>query len=134
MLAAVAFAIVSLLCLALAAREWGRSGAPGNDRAAPGTSAWSEGAVLLVTALGWLGGLWVLADLFGWNRDRTLWLGFAGFLAVMTLVRPTWFWENHRARWLRGVVGDEGTALLYLLLAGVMVWVGLFTDWTFGRR
>ena len=86
-----------------------------------------------MTSLGWLGGLWVLADLFGWNRNRTLWLGFAGFLAAMTLVRPTWFWENYRARWLRGVVGDEGTALLYLLLAGAMVWVGLFTDWTFGR-
>jgi len=87
-----------------------------------------------VVSLAWLGGLWVLADLFGWNRDRALWLGFAGFLALMTVLRPTWFWENYRARWLRGVVGDEGTALLYLLLAGIMVWVGLFTDWTFGRR
>jgi len=134
MLGAIAFAIVSLLCLVLAAREWSRSRAPATDQPAAPASAWSEGAILLVVSLAWLGGLWVMADLFGWNRDRALWLGFAGFLALMTVLRPTWFWENYRARWLRGVVGDEGTALLYLLLAGIMVWVGLFTDWTFGRR
>jgi hypothetical protein len=39
-----------------------------------------------------------------------------------------------RARWLRELIGDEPTALLYLVVAGVMVWVGLFTDWTFGRH
>jgi hypothetical protein len=31
-------------------------------------------------------------------------------------------------------MGDEGTAFVYLALAGVMVWVGVYTDWTFGRR
>jgi hypothetical protein len=90
--------------------------------------------VLLVVSLVWLGGLWVAADLFGWNRARTLWLGFAAYLALMTLLRPTWFWENYRARWLRRLVGDEGTALLYLLFTALMVWVGLSTDWTFGGR
>jgi hypothetical protein len=30
--------------------------------------------------------------------------------------------------------GDEATAVVYLPLAGVMAWVGLFTDWSFGRR
>jgi hypothetical protein len=57
-----------------------------------------------------------------------------GLLAVMTLTRPWWFWENWRARWLRDLIGDEGTAFVYLALAAVMVWVGLYTDWTFGRR
>lgn len=52
----------------------------------------------------------------------------------MTLTRPWWFWENWKARWLRDLIGDGGTALVYLTLAAVMVWVGLFTDWTFGRR
>jgi hypothetical protein len=35
---------------------------------------------------------------------------------------------------VRGLVGDEGTALLYLLFAGLMIWIGLSTDWTFGGR
>jgi hypothetical protein len=132
MLGAIAFTVVSLLCLYLAAREWSRSGAPAAE--ARSDSVWPGAVVLLVVSLVWLGGLLVVADVFGWNRDRTLWLGFAGYLAAMTLLRPTWFWENHRARWLRGLVGDEVTALLYLFLAGVMVWVGLYSDWTFGRR
>jgi len=134
MLGAIVFALVSLLCLLLAGREWSRSRAPATERPAVPGPGWPEGAVFLVASLSSLGALWVLADLFGWNRDRTLWLGFAGFLALMTVLRPTWFWENYRARWLRGVVGDEGTVLLYLLLAGIMVWVGFYTDWTFGRR
>jgi hypothetical protein len=134
MLGAVAFAVVSLLCLALAAREWTRSRAPAADHASGADAGWPGGVVLLVVSLVWLGGLLVMADLFGWNRDRTLWLGFAGYLAAMTVLRPTWFWENYRARMLRGLVGDEITALLYLLLAGIMVWAGLYSGWTFGRH
>lgn len=71
---------------------------------------------------------------FGWPRDRTLWVGFGLFLAGMTVVRPWWFWENYKARWLRGLIGDAPTAGFYLAVAAVMLWVGLFTDWTFGRR
>jgi hypothetical protein len=52
----------------------------------------------------------------------------------MTLLRPWWFWENYRARWLRNLIGDEATMLVYLGIAAIMVWVGLNTDWTFGRR
>jgi hypothetical protein len=52
----------------------------------------------------------------------------------MTLTRPWWFWESHKARWLRGLIGDEPTAGFYLAVAALMVWVGLFTEWTFGRR
>lgn len=49
------------------------------------------------------------------------------------LPRPWWFWGNRRAGCLRNGT-DEGTALPYRALAAAMVWVGLFTDWTFGRR
>ena len=133
MLGALAFAVVSLLCLLLAAREWARSRAPA-DSAPDTASGWPGGVVLLVVTLTLFGGLWVMADVLGWNRDRTLWLGLAGYLAVMTLIRPTWFWENYRARMLRDLVGDEATALLYLALAAVMLWVGLYTDWSFGRQ
>jgi hypothetical protein len=71
---------------------------------------------------------------FGWSRDRALWVGFGAFLAIMTAIQPWWFWEHYKARWLRELIGDEATAMVYLLLAGVMLWVGLFTDWSFGRR
>ena len=54
------------------------------------------------------------------------------FLAVMALIRPWWFWENRKARWLRRLVGDEPTAGIYLALAAAMVWLGLFAEWTFG--
>ena len=65
---------------------------------------------------------------------RPLWVGLGFFLAGMTLVRPWWFWENYKARGPRGLLGDGPTAGIYLAVAAVMIWVGLFTDWTFGRR
>jgi hypothetical protein len=133
MLAAIALVMVSLTCLVLAAREW--HGPRGSSAADPeARAALPGGLVLLGISLVWFGGLWTLTEVFGWSRERTLWLGFAAFLAVMTVVRPSWFWENHRARRLRGLIGDEQTALLYLLLAVVMAWLGLFSDWTFGRE
>ena len=63
-----------------------------------------------------------------------LWVGFGTILTLLTLTRPWWFWDHYKARWLRDIIGDEATTLCYLLLAGVMVWVGLFTDWKFGRH
>jgi hypothetical protein len=89
-IAAVVFAMASVVLLALAARQW----------SAPPSERGSE----------------------------------ASFLGLMTLLRPWWFWENYRARWLRNLIGDEATMLVYLGIAAIMVWVGLNTDWTFGRR
>jgi hypothetical protein len=66
----------------------------------------------------------------GW-RGKLILLAIS--LAIL-LTRPWWFWENYRARWLRNCIGDPPTAALYLALSGAMVWVGLYTDWTFGRR
>lgn len=76
----------------------------------------------------------MLAGELGWSRDRVLWVGVGNYLALMTLTRPWWFWDNYRARGLRDSIGDGPTALLYLALSGVMVWVGLYTDWTFGHH
>jgi hypothetical protein len=78
--------------------------------------------------------LWVIAADGGWPRDRTLWVGVGSFLAIMTLTRPWFFWENWKASSLRGVIGDDATILVYLAVAGAMVWVGLYTDWIFGRQ
>jgi hypothetical protein len=119
--------------LALAADEW-------NDRAGAGDPPASDrgglrgGLILFAVSLLSLGTLWLVAAELGWPRARVLWAGLGLFLAGMTLARPWWFWENYKARWLRDLIGDEPTAGIYLALAAVMIWVGLFTDWTFGRR
>ena len=130
---AITFGILSITLLAWTAREWGKPSNPPDQPGDPPRRPLGRWILLAVSLL-WLVVLWAIADLLRWGRDQALWLGFGTFLAVMTLVRPWWFWEDYRARWLRRLIGDEPTALLYLLLAGIMVWVGLFTDWTFGRR
>ena len=130
--AVIAFGLLSLVLVAAAVREWSRDVEP--DRPAPARSGGRGALILLAVSGAVVGSLVVAAPAAGWARDRTLWVGVGGFLAVMTLTRPWWFWENWRARWLRNLIGDEGTAFVYLALAAVMVWVGLYTDWTFGRR
>ena len=113
--------------------EWSESdGEPGG--ADPARSGVVGGLILfLVSALS-IAILWLGSMELGWPRDRTLWVGVGAFLAIMTLARPWWFWENHRARWLRDLIGDESTAGLYLAIAAAMIWVGLFTEWTFGHH
>jgi hypothetical protein len=129
----VGLAILSLVVAALAVDEWSDRSDPA-DRPATDRSALRGGAILLAVSLLCLGSLWFAAAELGWPRDRALWVGIGLFLAVMTLTRPWWFWESYKARWLRGLIGDETTAGIYLALAAAMVWVGLFTEWTFGRR
>jgi hypothetical protein len=74
------------------------------------------------------------AAAFGWPRDRTLWVGIGTLLAVMTLSRPRWFWDNWKARMLRNLIGDAATAALYLAVAGAMIWIGRSGGWKFGRQ
>jgi hypothetical protein len=97
-------------------------------------SGCAGGLLLALIMLLGLGGLWVAAAAAGWPRDRVLWIGIGSMLAVLTLARPWWFWDNYKARWLRDAVGDEATAAFYLAVAAAMIWVGCFTDWPFGRR
>jgi hypothetical protein len=131
--AVIAFGLLSLVLVAAAVREWSSRGLEA-DRAAPARSGGRGALILLGVSVAVVGSLMIAAPAAGWARDRALWVGVGGFLAVMTVTRPWWFWENWRARWLRNLIGDEGTAFVYLALAAVMVWVGLYTDWTFGRR
>jgi hypothetical protein len=121
------------LFAALAVNEWSdASDDDGPPR--PGQGGAVGGLILLlITGLSFAI-LWIGATELGWPRDRTLWVGLGTFLALMTLARPWWFWENYRARWLRGLIGDEPTAGLYLVIAAAMIWVGLFTEWTFGPQ
>jgi hypothetical protein len=131
--AAIAFGLLSLTLLVVAARQWS------SDRVEPevdaeAQSGWRGNLILFGVSVAILGGLLGLSHELGWNRDRVLWVGLGNFLAFMTLTRPWWFWNNYRARWLRNAIGDAPTALVYLALSGMMVWVGLYTSWTFGRH
>jgi hypothetical protein len=130
--AAIAFGLLSLTLLAIAGRQWSSDRTV--DAGPPARSGLRGNLILFAVSLALLGGLLVLAAEVGWSRDRVLWVGVGNYLALMTLTRPWWFWDNYRARWLRNSIGDGPTALLYLGIAGVMVWVGLYTSWTFGRR
>jgi hypothetical protein len=129
----IGFALLSLVFVALAADEWSDP-SDGGDRSESDRGALRSGLTLIAASLLSLGALWAAAAALDWPRDRVLWGGLGVFLGGMTILRPWWFWENYKARWLRGLLGDEPTAMIYLALAAVMVWVGLFTDWTFGRR
>ena len=112
--------------------EW--SDGSDDDQAPGATRGGALGGLILLLVSGLsLAILWIGATELGWPRNRTLWVGMGACLALMTLARPWWFWENYLARWLRGRIGDEPTAGLYLVIASAMIWVGLFTEWTFGR-
>ena len=127
----IGFAILSLVCAALAFDEWSERADPADQ---PGDrSAIRGGAILAAVSLLALGSLWAASTEFGWPLNRSLWVGLGLFLAAMTIIRPWWFWESWKARWLRRLIGDEPTAGIYLALAAAMVWVGLFTEWAFGR-
>ena len=131
--AVVTLAIISLTLIALVATEWFSRSAD-MDRGAEARSGWRGALILFTVSLLVLGSLWGLTAAFAWQRDRVLWVGLGAFLAVMTITRPWWFWENYKARWLRDAIGDAPTAVLYLAFSAGLVWVGLFTTWTFGRR
>ena len=130
---AIACALLSLTLLVTAVTRW-TAGSPEEAAQSSERSGWRGGLTLLAVTLLLLISLLVVAAQAGWSRDRALWVGLGGFLALMTLTRPWWFWENWKARWLRGLIGDGATAVVYLALAAAMVWVGLSTDWHFGRQ
>jgi hypothetical protein len=129
---AIACALLSLVLLVAAATRWSaRSREEGAE--AVERSGWRGGLTLVAVSLLLVVSLLVAAGKAGWPRDRALWIGLGTFLGLLTLIRPWWFWENWKARWLRGLVGDTATALVYLALAAAMVWIGMNTDWTFGK-
>jgi hypothetical protein len=95
---------------------------------------WSGGLLRFAAALATVSALVASAALFGWPRDRTLWVGVGTLLAVLTLSRPRWFWENWKGRMLRNLIGDAATTALYLVIAAAVAWIGLTTEWKFGRH
>jgi uncharacterized membrane protein len=97
-------------------------------------NSWRGRLLGVLFSVGLVGIVLTVVRIEGWNRDRAMWLAFGGFLGAMTILRPSWFWENYKARWLRNAIGDGATAAVYLAFAALMMWIGLNTDWGFGRR
>jgi hypothetical protein len=132
-IAAIVFAMVSVVLLAVAVRQWSAPPSEGGSDARA-RNRWQGNLLLFLLSIGLVVSVLLAAELAGWNRDRALWISVGSLLGLLTLLRPWWFWENYRARWLRNLIGDEATMVVYLGIAAIMVWVGLNTDWTFGRR
>jgi hypothetical protein len=130
---AIILVSLSVALLVIAAMDWPSRRSDG-DATHIGRSGWWGNVLLFLVSLGMVGTVVVVAEMEGWNRDRAMWVSVGGFLGVLTLLRPWWFWENYRARWLRNLIGDGATAVMYLAIAAMMVWIGLNTGWGFGRR
>jgi hypothetical protein len=130
---AIILALSSVALFAVAAREWSARRSE-TDAMDTGRDSWRGHVLLFLVSIASVAGVLAVAGIAGWNRDRAMWVGVGGFLGLLTMVRPWWFWENYKARWLRKLIGDGATAVVYLAIAAIMVWIGLNTDWGFGRR
>ena len=101
---------------------------------AEGVAGVPKALVTTIFAIGLLAALALFAMVTGAPFDRVAYSGFGLFVGVCTLLRPAWFWEHPRARAVRSVLGDGGTAAFYLVVAVVLLYLGLFTNVTFGRH
>jgi formate-dependent nitrite reductase membrane component NrfD len=45
---------------------------------------------------------------------------------VMALTRPAFFWNRGRSRTYRGMIGDKGALVLYLLTAFIVLGLGIY--------
>ncbi|HEY9070326.1 MAG TPA: hypothetical protein VIV61_08700 [Candidatus Ozemobacteraceae bacterium] len=40
--------------------------------------------------------------------------------------RPAFFWEHHKARAMRGLFGDTGAMIVYVIIAIILFSIGVF--------
>jgi hypothetical protein len=74
-----------------------------------------------------LAGSWGLARVLDLQFDRVF-LVVGGFLTLGgTWLRPWWFWEHPKARFVRRILGDSGAAVAYTIIGMGMVYLGFFT-------
>src|SRR6185437_7716898 len=60
--------------------------------------------------------------------ERTFLVAMGTVLAWCTIQKPWWFWGHWKAHFLRSLIGDGATTVVYLLLAGCFFYLGLFGD------
>jgi hypothetical protein len=65
---------------------------------------------------------------FGIQADRLFWVALGIGVGWCTAKRPWWYWEHPKAKFLRNLIGDRATIVVYGLLAIGMIAVGLFTN------
>ena len=63
----------------------------------------------------------------GFDERRSWLIGVGGFLIVCAWLKPWWFWESPKARWLRSLIGDVPTMITYVLMGAGMILAGVLT-------
>jgi uncharacterized membrane protein YecN with MAPEG domain len=46
-------------------------------------------------------------------------------VAALTITRPSFYWESRRARFMRRIIGDRATVVLYLVIALICIGSGI---------
>jgi hypothetical protein len=64
----------------------------------------------------------------GIDVDRTFLAGFGVAAAWCTLRKPWWFWGHWKAHFLRSIVGDAATTVIYLAIAALALYGAVFAD------
>ena len=68
----------------------------------------------------------VLETYAGIRSERTFLAGFGIGLTWCTLRKPWWFWGHWKAHFLRTIIGDAATTVVYMALAGLALYMALF--------
>ena len=66
-----------------------------------------------------------LAVYAGISEDRTLVAAFGLALGWCTLRKPWWFWDHWKAGFVRGLIGDQATTIVYLVFAALLLYAAL---------
>jgi hypothetical protein len=64
----------------------------------------------------------------GIDMDRTFLAGIGLAIAWCTLRKPWWFWGHWKAHFLRSIVGDVATTVIYLAIAALALYGAVFAD------
>ncbi|HTK55651.1 MAG TPA: hypothetical protein VL295_02425, partial [Gemmatimonadales bacterium] len=88
---------------------------------------WVAVAVLVIGLLSEGGDL--MERHWGIYHERIFYAALAIAIITATLIRPWWFWEHAKARFVRDIIGDHSTIVLYLLIAGGFGWWAVFRPW-----
>jgi hypothetical protein len=69
------------------------------------------------------------ATMFKIDVDVNVLCIFGVAFAILTALRPWWFWEHSKAYILRGMIGDRATSVVYFVVASVFVILGARRAW-----
>jgi hypothetical protein len=80
--------------------------------------------IVLGSVVALLAGSEYLAKLLPADRDAVLTVALGLLLAILTLAKPWWFWQDLRVQFLRTIIGDVPTTIVYLGLATALIGFG----------